>query len=497
MLSTHQAPLTRPDSRSVLKRVAVIGAGVCGLAAVRCLLEAGLEPVAFERTASLGGLWNFDESHPSGGTVGYRSLRTNTSKLVTAFSDFPIPDDFPDFPSRAQFLDYLHAYAEHFQLLPHIRFLTEVVSVAPAGADGWRVCARPAQAGPGRGPAAEERFDGVMICTGFNSKPWMPEFPGAESFRGQLLHSADYKGPEAFAGQRVVVVGASSSASEVAVEVSQAAPGLLLSVRHGTWITPRMVGSRPADLRVSRFGNRLPAKYRERAFKQMILDEYKRQGLEPAKYLPLPEFDLRRIRLTPGLDLLRQLQSGAIIAKPAIERLEGDAVVFVDGTRAIADVIIAATGYHINLPFVDRAVVEVNGDTIWLYRHVFPPDRPGLAFIGFCTVGAPVPPAVEMQCRWVAAIFAGRVRLPPAEAMQASVDKHRLECAAGQTHPMKLKQPAYIENLAREIGARPRLWRHPSLLPQLLFGPMIAAHYRLDGPGKSKVAEEMVRKMRV
>jgi dimethylaniline monooxygenase (N-oxide forming) len=476
-------------------RVAVIGAGLCGRGAIRCLLDEGLEPVCFERTAGIGGLWNFDETLPDGGTVGYRSLRTNTSKLVTAFSDFPIPDDYPDFPTRAQFLDYVRAYADHFNLLPCIRFSMQVESVRPApAAHGWCVSSHLAQAG---GAATEERFDAVMVCTGFNSKPYIPAFTGAESFRGQILHSASYKGPEAFAGRRVVVVGASSSASDVAVELSRAAPGLLLSVRHPTWIAPRFVNGRPTDLRASRFASRLPARLRERSLERLIREEYQRRDLQAGKYLPLPKFDLKRIRLTPGLELLEQLQASAIIARPAIEHLNGSEVVFVDGTRAAADVIIAATGYHISLPFVDQDVVEVTGDTMWLYRYVFPPERPGLAFIGFCTVGAPVPPTIEMQCRWAAAIFAGRLSLPLVAAMQASIDKRRRECADGLTHPMKLKMPAYLEGLAREIGAQPRLWRHPTLLPQLLFGPIIAAHYRLDGRGKSKVAAEMTRKIRV
>jgi dimethylaniline monooxygenase (N-oxide forming) len=477
------------------KRIAVIGAGLCGLAAIRCLLDECLEPVCFERTEGVGGLWNFDETLPDGGTVGYRSLRTNTSKLVTAFSDFPFPDDYPDFPTRAQFLEYLRAYADHFNLLPHIRFSTQVESVRPApGGDGWCVTYHRTQSD---GAAIDERFDALMVCTGFNSQPYIPAFTGAESFRGPILHSASYKGPEAFAGQRVVVVGASSSASDVAVELSRAAPGLLLSVRHPTWITPRFINGRPTDLRASRFASRLPAKLRERNLKRIILEEYERRGLEAGKYLPLPEFDLKRIRLTPGLELLEQMQAGAIIARPAIERLEGSEVVFVDGARAPADVIIAATGYHISLPFVDQDVVEVTGDTMWLYRHVFPPNRPGLAFIGFCTVGAAVPPTIEMQCRWAATIFAGRLSLPSVAAMQASIDQRRAECATSQTHPMKLKMPAYLEGLAREMGVQPRLWRHPTLLQQLLFGPIIAAHFRLDGPGKSKVAEEMTRKIRM
>jgi dimethylaniline monooxygenase (N-oxide forming) len=473
------------------RRIAVIGAGLCGLAAVRSLLEVGLEPVCFECTSGIGGLWTFDEALPDGGTVAYRSLRTNTSKLVTAFSDFPFPDDYPDFPTRAQFLDYLFTYADHFDLLPHIRFLTQVESVLPAQGGGWCVLVRSLS---GKAVATEERFDAVMVCTGFNSKPSIPDFPGLESFRGQLLHSASYKGPEAFAGKRVVVVGASSSASDVAVELSCAAPGLLLSVRRGTWITPRYIDGRPADLRVSRFVSRLPMKLRQRNIQRLILDEYTRLGIAPGKYLPLPEFDFNRVRLTPGIELLQQLQAGAIVAKPAIERLEGGEVVFVDGTRAAADAIIAATGYHIRLPFVDPSVVEVTGDTMWLYRHVFPPDRPGLAFIGFCTVGAPVPPTIEMQCRWVAAIFAGRLRLPPVDSMQASLDQRRAECAGGLTHPMKLKMPSYLEELAGEVGAQPKLWRHPTLLPQLLFGPLIAAHYRLDGPGRSDVAKKMIMK---
>ena len=346
------------------------------------------------------------------------------------------------------------------------------------------------------GLASDERFDAVMVCTGFNSQPYMPTLAGADTFRGRILHSAAYKGPEAFAGQRLVVVGASSSASDVATEVCRTAPGLLLSIRHPTWITPRVIAGRPADLRVSRFAMRLPAKWREQAQERLIRDEYRRRGLEPEKVLPLPPFDPKHVRLTPGLELLQQLQSGAIIARPAIERLDGGQVVFVDGQRDPADVIIAATGYHVGLPFIEQDVLPRPDDTLWLYRHVFPPEQPGLAFIGFCTVGAAVPPTIELQCRWVAAIFAGRLSLPPRDAMRASVAERRAECAAGRAEPMKLNNPAYLENLARDIGAYPQLWRHPTLLPRLLFGPILAAHFRLDGPGKSPWALEMTRRAR-
>jgi len=269
----------------------------------------------------------------------------------------------------------------------------------------------------------------------------------------------------------------------------------LLSIRTPTWITPRVIAGRPTDLRNSRFANRLPPKWRERTLERLIREEYQRRGLTPEKYLPLPPFDPRRIRLTPGLELLEQLQAGHILARPAIERLQGSEVLFVDGRRDPVDVIIAATGYHIRMPFMPPDVVAVQADTMWLYRHVFPPDRPGLAFIGFCTVGAAAPPAYEMQCRWVVAVWSGRVSLPSAADMRASVDQRRADCAAGLAQPMKLKMPAYTENLAREIGAYPRFWRHPALIPKLFFGPMLAAHYRLDGPGKSPVSLRLAKQL--
>jgi len=109
-------------------RVAVIGAGASGLPAIKCCLDDGLQPVCFERSADIGGLWNYENSQQEGegyGTV-MKSTVINTSKELMCYSDFPMPDDYPNYMHNKLVLQYLRLYAEHFMLLPYIRFDTEV-----------------------------------------------------------------------------------------------------------------------------------------------------------------------------------------------------------------------------------------------------------------------------------------------------------------------------------------------------------------------------------
>lgn len=125
-----------PEQRSVLqatgrRNVAVIGAGVSGLAAAKCLLEEGLEPVVYEQSSHLGGLWSYDEALPDGGGFLYRSLHTNTSKQTLAFSDFPLPATAPAFPHHSEVITYLRDYATHFRLHRAIQFNTMVESIEP------------------------------------------------------------------------------------------------------------------------------------------------------------------------------------------------------------------------------------------------------------------------------------------------------------------------------------------------------------------------------
>ena len=195
---SEQRALTHTPGR---RRVAVIGAGVSGLATAKCLLDEGLEPVVFEQRSEIGGLWNYHEELPDGGGVMYRSLRTNTSKQTLAFSDFPLPESLSDFPHNTDVLQYLQNYASHFGLQQYIRLNTVVQSVEPADQWKWNVCARTGET------TTTETFAAVIVCSGRDRYPMLPNIPGFETFSGEILHSSSYKGPEDFAGKDVIVAG--------------------------------------------------------------------------------------------------------------------------------------------------------------------------------------------------------------------------------------------------------------------------------------------------
>jgi dimethylaniline monooxygenase (N-oxide forming) len=210
-------------------RIVIIGAGTSGLTAAKALREVGLTPVVFEASQDLGGLWVYRER---GGGPAYRSLRTNTSKQVTAFSDFPFPEELPDFPERAAVEAYLGRYADAFGLRPLIRFGCAVRRLEPeatssTGRTGWRLTL---VEGKEEHP---EVFDAVLVCSGIISKPFIPIIPGMEAFGGRVLHSIAYRVPETFAGQQVLVVGLGSSAADIAADLIGHAARVTLSARRG------------------------------------------------------------------------------------------------------------------------------------------------------------------------------------------------------------------------------------------------------------------------
>jgi dimethylaniline monooxygenase (N-oxide forming) len=182
--------------------------------------------------------------------------------------------------------------------------------------------------------------------------------------------------------------------------------------------------------------------------------------------------------------LLERIGAGTVSPRPQIARIMGDCVVFADGSQARANTIIVATGYAVEFPFLDPEIVSAGREGLPLYRLVFPPDYPTLAFLGMFRVTGPVPPVAEMQARWVAQVLRGGVHLPAPDAMRAAIDARMALIARTGGNPFRLDFEAYLDLLAAEIGVLPRLWRHPRLWRALLTGPPVAARYRLDGRGR-------------
>lgn len=203
------------------KRVAIVGAGVSGLASIRSCLEEGLEPICFERSNDVGGLWKFSDQAEEGRASIYQSVFTNSSKEMMCFPDFPYPDNYPNYMHHSKLQEYIQSFAKKKDLLRYIQFETLVSSIKKCPnfvvTGQWEVISEK------DGKQKSAIFDAVMICSGHHVYPNLPtdSFPGLDQFQGKYMHSRDYKGPLTFQGKRVLVVGLGNSGTDIAVELSR------------------------------------------------------------------------------------------------------------------------------------------------------------------------------------------------------------------------------------------------------------------------------------
>jgi len=177
-------------------KVAVIGAGACGLPTIKSCLEEGLEVICFERRDAVGGLWNYSENGVENGlaTVMGNTV-ANLNKELMSFSDFVAPREFPQFLPHAKQLEYYRMYADHFHLISHICFQTQVIRVGQTNIvdnrnlGRWEVTTKSLKTEE----IKTEIFDGVFVCTGHDGTKYIPDFDGLADYEGQIVHSHDYR----------------------------------------------------------------------------------------------------------------------------------------------------------------------------------------------------------------------------------------------------------------------------------------------------------------
>jgi len=372
--------LARP--RTWTRRYALIGAGPAGLVMGRRLAEEGVPFDWFEAGTDVGGLWNADRP----GSRVYESLTTVTSRQVSGFPDFPMPADYPDYPQWWQVRDYLRQYAEFHGLYHRIAFRLAATWAKPEGA-GWSVTLTNGRF---------QYYSGIIAASGSSSLPSMPHLPGQEQFRGQLWHSAQYKSARDLRGRRVLVIGAGNSAADIASEAVRAGANTFLSVRHGRRMRPRYVAGVPTDALLAGVVQTTDEALADAEPRDLIaaaVGDVRRLGL------PLPE-TVRSGHPTVSDDLLSLLAQGYIQARGEVVQVFPDGVAFADGTAERIDVIIACTGYGIEVPFLSPDLYTRDG-TPDLFLNIFSRSHEGLALLGLSTLGGPVFPSLDDQARAV------------------------------------------------------------------------------------------------
>ncbi|KAJ1287382.1 hypothetical protein BS78_02G006000 [Paspalum vaginatum] len=394
------------------KKVCVVGAGVSGLASARELRREGHAVTVMEQSGGVGGQWLYDPSPDGGDPLGaagvhssvYSSVRLISPRELTCFSDFPFYPRSDDrgggdprrYPGHAEFLRYIRDFCDAFGLMDAVRLNTRVLHVGLADNDGttmrgWVVRCSEKQ---GQGEeddegevVTEEVFDAVVVAVGQGSQPRLPAIKGMDRWTRRQLHSHSYRIPDSFDGEVVVVVGFHVSGMDIALELSEVAREVHVSVKSTEAVSPG-------------------------AFKALSRHH--------------------------NLHLHLHLQ---------VDRLVDDGqVVFADGSCVVADSIIYCTGYDYSFPFLDTGgLVTVDDNRVGpLFEHTFPPAlAPSLSFVGLPRL-VMLPRFFQAQARWVAQVLSGRRSLPSPEEMTRSAEEYnRAREAAGV--PRRLSHAIFFD----------------------------------------------------
>lgn len=393
----------------------VIGAGPSGLTALKNLLAQGIRAVCLEREDDIGGNWYFG----SAASAVFASTRLISSKSLTAFTDFPMPRQWPAYPDHARCLAYLRAYADHFALRRHIHTRCAVEAVAPRPGGGWTVSTQ-------RGSFV---CRGLVIANGHNRSPRWPGVPG--TFDGPFLHACQYKSPVdpvAIAGKRVLVVGGGNSGCDIAVECSRHAARTVHSTRRGYHVVPRFIMGRPSDLR----GERLLAMGAPTWLRRLVsLSAIDRAiGLSWKHGLPRPDHRLWDAHPVINSDLLARIDSGAIVPRGDVRRFEGNSATFADNAEETFDVVICATGYVLSLPFIDERFLHPVDGAPRLFLHTLHPTRDDIAVCGLIQPDSGQWGLTDLQGQLIARMALARQRSPRALAFL-----HRQRSRAGDGIP--------------------------------------------------------------
>jgi len=422
-------------------RIAIIGAGCSGLTAIKNLREAGLENiVCYEQSAHIGGNWAYT-AMPGHSSVNHMT-HTISSKHLSQFSDFPMPEEYPDYPSHQQILTYFQAYASHFQLEKFIKFNVAVLHAAKIENERWRLSLS---------DGTQSEFDYLLVANGHLTVPRHPEW--RQNFSGRYIHAHDFKTSEGLQNKRVLIVGAGNSGCDCAVEASRVASQVDISVRSPQYIIPKFIMGKPTDTFAATM-QWLPQGVQNLLQKltlRLQIGRYRDHGL------PEPEFSPTSAHPTINSEIFDKIRHGKIHPRPGIQHIIGQTVHFSDGSSATYDVIIAATGYAIHFPFFNPDFIDWReAASIPLYLRIFHPCHPSLFFIGLVQPQGCLWTLAEMQAKLIGQLLTHHILLPSDWRERAVTEGHAWarQFIAGPRHSLEVHYYPYMGQLCRMMAKK-------------------------------------------
>ena len=503
------------------KTAIVLGAGSAGLIAAKELKGAGFDVRIFDKNQSIGGIW---------ASTAWKTYTLTSSKWVTEYGCFPMPEDFPDFLTNEHMLQYLDAFTDKYALKPLIEFDQHIEAIEK--------CAN-GQLSVKTNQGCYANIDYVAVSCGLHGTPYMPQYEGLEQFQGEVSHSSIYQTAAPYKDKKLLCVGLGESGVGLISELSTMTERLVVS-SEGVAIAPRVIkGSQnPFDQmqfwQVGRFMigyqevltsglswyfRRIPyflkkfnvtrclKFYSDYSVKFEDFEQWFPKALIPnhfhVKFWAKPNSTDSSGNLTrcnaPSDDIFYLIKTGKIIPKGRVKSFDSNGVFFEDGSYETVDSIMLNTGYkpgsH-SIKFPDNWTYN-HAD---LYKGCIHPQIPNLAFIGMVrpTIGS-IPAMAEMHARIVAAYFSGTATLPDEKTRMEIITEDNLQHKK-QFPEMHERFPHiyffddWMEKMSDTIGARPKLSAHLSSFDRIkayFFGAPMPLRYRMQGPDQLENAEKI------
>lgn len=421
----------------MIEKVAVVGAGFAGLSTAKLLRDHGYYVTVFEKEPDVGGVWASSRRYPG--------LTTQNPRDTYNLSELPMPRDYPEWPTGSQMQAYFESYVAKFNLGDLLRLSTPVNLAKPEeDGDGWQVTSQ------NNGEETTEHFDFLIVCNGIFSAPAIPPYKGADIFReagGRLCHTSEFNDLAVAKDKHVLVIGYGKSSCDAAKAVVGVAASTRVIARHLIWKLPRKIGGvlNFKHLMLTRLAESLFEYIRIRGFDRFMQGPGK--GVRNALVVSMEkivayQLKLKQRGLHPGTrfetiarstvsmvsdGFYEAVGSGDITvhAGAEITQLRAGEATLSTGETVPADVIVAGTGWHQQVPFLPESVMSGVLDhegNFRLYNSMLPLNVPRLAFNGYnssffsqlnCEVGA----------FWLLSYLKGDVPLPPHEKAEAIIDE--------------------------------------------------------------------------
>ena len=427
------------------KSIGIVGAGAAGICGAKHMLEAGCDVTVYELGSNVGGMWVYQNDN--GRSSAYKTLHINTAKDLTNFSDFRFDRSVPPFPSHWDMAKYLRDYADHFGVTPRIRFNTKVVRVGPSPASTSTVPRWQIETAAGD----VNEHDTVIVATGHLTKP-LEVAAFRDGFKGEYLHSHYYREPATFVGKRVCVVGVGNSALDIASDLAMTGARTVLVARSNALIIPKLVFGRPFWDTIRPFYKPwVPAWVRAKALQSLV---YVVQGDMAALGFPPTS---KKVHATSNANIVNHIKYNRVAVKQGIGAIDGQKIAFNDGRIEEFDTLIAATGYLIDLDFMEKRVVDVRENGLELYMRIVPPDWPGLYFLAFFNSDTALNWICEAQIRWIREFEMGRASLPPKPEMLGEIAERKTwvrdNFKETPRHGIEVEHLPYFADLRRSMRA--------------------------------------------